>query len=139
MPLAEGPAGRAAADKVRRNFRSHSRNPPSGGHRAEIQPIGARMKAVRIIAVVFAANLTACQGIDAGPESDRPDLNRYVAMGSSITMGFASGGLTADGQRASWPAQLASREGVDFTLPLIDGPGCPPPLAAPLGNLRRAD
>jgi hypothetical protein len=97
------------------------------------------MKAVRIIAVVAAANLTACQGIDAGPESDRPDLNRYVSMGSSLSMGFASGGLTADGQRAAWPAQLAARAGVDFGLPLIDAPGCPPPLVTPLGNLRRAD
>ena len=97
------------------------------------------MKAVRIIAVVVAASLTACKGIETGPESDRPDLNRYVAMGSSLSMGFASGGLTADGQRASWPAQLATRAGVEFTLPVIDAPGCPPPLVTPLGNLRRAD
>jgi hypothetical protein len=57
---------------------------------------------------------------------------RYVALGTSNSMGVQSAGIFAAGQRAAWPAQLAARVGVPFSLPLIQDPGCPPPLFAPL-------
>ena len=47
-------------------------------------------------------------------------------------MGVTSAGVNAAGQRAAWPAQLASRVGVPFSMPLIQDPGCSPPLLAPL-------
>ena len=57
---------------------------------------------------------------------------RYVAMGTSNSMGVQSGGINASGQRAAWPAQLARRVVVPFTSPLVQDPGCSPPLLPPL-------
>jgi hypothetical protein len=58
---------------------------------------------------------------------------KYVALGTSNSMGVVAAGINAAGQRAAWPAQLASRVGgVSYTLPLIQDPGCSPPLVAPL-------
>ena len=59
-------------------------------------------------------------------------FSRYVALGTSNSMGVTSAGVNAAGQRAAWPAQLASRVGVPFSMPLIQDPGCSPPLLAPL-------
>jgi lysophospholipase L1-like esterase len=57
---------------------------------------------------------------------------RYVALGTSNSQGAASGGISAATQRAAWPAVLAARAGVPLTLPLVQAPGCTPPLPAPL-------
>jgi hypothetical protein len=57
---------------------------------------------------------------------------RFVALGTSNSMGVQSAGISAPGQRASWPAQLAARVGVPFSLPLVQDPGCGPPLLPPL-------
>jgi hypothetical protein len=60
-------------------------------------------------------------------------FTRYVALGTSNSMGVQSAGISAAGQRAAWPAQLAARiPGVAFSLPLVQDPGCNPPLVAPL-------
>lgn len=59
-------------------------------------------------------------------------FQRYVALGTSNSMGVQSAGIYASGQRASWPAQLAARAGMPFTLPLVEDPGCGPPLQPPL-------
>lgn len=56
----------------------------------------------------------------------------YVAMGTSNSMGVQSAGVFADAQKSAWPAQLASRARAQFALPLIQDPGCPPPLLPPL-------
>lgn len=64
-----------------------------------------------------------------------PDVfARYVALGTSNSMGVQSAGIFAAAQRASWPAELAARVGVPFTLPLTQDPGCGPPLLAPLAT-----
>lgn len=57
---------------------------------------------------------------------------RFVALGTSNSMGVQSAGVFAAGQRAAWPAELARRVGVAFSLPLVKDPGCGPPLLAPL-------
>ncbi len=57
---------------------------------------------------------------------------RYVALGTSLSMGVEGAGIYDEGQKAAWPAQLAARVGVTFPLPLVQDPGCPPPLATPL-------
>jgi hypothetical protein len=58
---------------------------------------------------------------------------RFVALGTSNSMGVQSAGISAAAQGASWPAQLAARvAGATFTQPLVQDPGCSPPLAAPL-------
>ena len=57
---------------------------------------------------------------------------RYVALGTSNSMGVQSAGIFAAGQEAAWPAVLARRAGVPFTPPLVQDPGCGPPLLPPL-------
>lgn len=56
----------------------------------------------------------------------------YVAIGTSNSEGVQSAGISAPGQKAAWPAQLAARAGVPFQIPLIADPGCGPPLLPPL-------
>ena len=56
----------------------------------------------------------------------------FVSLGTSNSMGVVSAGVNAAGQRSAWPAQLAARVGVDYSLPLIQDPGCSPPLVPPL-------
>jgi hypothetical protein len=57
---------------------------------------------------------------------------RFVAMGTSNSQGVQRAGVFAAAQRAAWPAQLAARVGVPFSLPLVQDPGCSPPLLSPL-------
>ena len=59
---------------------------------------------------------------------------RFVALGTSNSMGVQSAGIFAGGQRAAWPAEVARRAGVPFSLPLVQDPGCGPPLLAPLAS-----
>jgi hypothetical protein len=55
------------------------------------------------------------------------DMTRYLALGDSLTAGFASGGLTQYYQERSYPAMLAGVAGApDFQLPLVSAPGIPP-------------
>ena len=58
----------------------------------------------------------------------------FVSLGTSNSQGVTSAGINAAGQSAAWPAQLAARVGVDFSLPLVQDPGCSPPLVAPLAT-----
>ena len=97
--------------------------------------IGATLSMMLLIA-------GACEKVDTGVEpggEDSADFSKYVAMGTSITMGYASDGVNASTQQTSWAKLLANDAVVTFTLPLIDAPGCGPPLAAPLGGLKRVD
>jgi lysophospholipase L1-like esterase len=56
----------------------------------------------------------------------------YVSLGTSISMGVQAAGVFDNAQHTALPAQLAARAGSPFSLPLIQDPGCPPPLLAPL-------
>jgi lysophospholipase L1-like esterase len=69
----------------------------------------------------------------------KSDMANYVAIGTSISMGWASDGVVGGSQENSWPRQLAGQTKVDFTVPDIDAPGCQPPLAAPLIAFSRVD
>jgi lysophospholipase L1-like esterase len=64
-------------------------------------------------------------------------FQRYVAIGTSISMGVASDGVYAASQQNSWPAQLARLAHRELSLPLIQAPGCSAPIEAPLRNNRR--
>lgn len=66
-------------------------------------------------------------------------IGRYVAMGTSLSMGVMSNGVAGADQAQSWPAQLAELARVPFSQPLIQAPGCQPPLMSPLGTLRRVN
>lgn len=59
-------------------------------------------------------------------------FTRYVSLGTSISMGVQAAGVFDDAQLASLPALLAGKAGSPFSLPLVQDPGCPPPLLAPL-------
>ena len=87
--------------------------------------------------------LSACTEPTAPPAPlsphERPQLltaqdvfTRYVALGTSNSQGVQSAGISAATQRAAWPKQLASRAGAAFSLPLVQDPGCSPPLLPPL-------
>jgi hypothetical protein len=77
-----------------------------------------------------------------GPGAPRPRLStqltptevfaRFVAMGTSNSMGVQSAGVSGSSQQAAWPAQVALRAGVPMSLPLVQDPGCGPPLLPPL-------
>jgi lysophospholipase L1-like esterase len=62
------------------------------------------------------------------------DFQRYVAIGTSISMGVSSDGVYSATQQMSFPAQLARLANREITLPLIAFPGCAAPLAAPLAS-----
>ena len=101
--------------------------------------ISRALKVVSPAALAFLA--FGCENVDTGVEPDDPsaDFSKYVAMGTSVTMGWSSDGVVASSQQASWATLLASDAGVTFTLPLIESPGCRPPIAAPLGQFKRVD
>lgn len=61
----------------------------------------------------------------------------YVAIGTSISMGWASNGVYEGSQAFAWPALMRFGGGGPISLPLIQSPGCWSPLVAPLGaNMR---
>lgn len=101
-----------------------------------------------LLALVF---LSACADDSTAPTAApsanllTPDLSseglgvfqRYVAIGTSISMGVQSDGVYAATQQTSWPAQLARLANRELTLPLISFPGCASPFAAPLVSGKR--
>lgn len=64
-------------------------------------------------------------------------FHRYVAIGTSVSMGVQSDGVYEEYQLTSWPAQLAKLAGRELSLPLIQTPGCQSPLVAPVAANRR--
>lgn len=64
----------------------------------------------------------------ADPNLVSPRFARYVAFGNSITAGFQSGGINDSTQMLAYPALLAGQMGTAFHAPLLNFPGCPPPL-----------
>lgn len=83
-------------------------------------------------------SLTACPE-DRGPfgPEGRSAFVRYVSIGTSISEGWQSDGVVYTSQVNSWPALLARQAMVEFGVPQIQGPGCNPPLIAPLQLSRR--
>jgi lysophospholipase L1-like esterase len=65
----------------------------------------------------------------AAPAIAQVDLSNYVALGDSLTAGFASGALMDFYQDRSYPAVLAAQAGAaGFEQPLVSEPGFPPIL-----------
>jgi lysophospholipase L1-like esterase len=65
---------------------------------------------------------------DGSSSEGRGVFHRYVAIGTSISMGVQSDGVHSGTQRTSWPAQLARLAHRELSLPLIAYPGCAAPL-----------
>jgi len=62
-----------------------------------------------------------------------PGGEKLVSIGTSITMGWASNGVWEGSQVFGWPALMRFGGGGQISLPLIQSPGCQPPLVPPLG------
>ena len=62
---------------------------------------------------------------------------KYVAIGTSITMGWASDGVYFGSQLTSFPELLGIGSLKPISLPLIQSPGCRSPLVAPLALGKR--
>jgi lysophospholipase L1-like esterase len=62
--------------------------------------------------------------LGALPVAAQVDMSVYVALGDSLTAGFASGSLHEYYQQRAYPSLLAQQTGVDmFALPLVSAPG----------------
>jgi lysophospholipase L1-like esterase len=104
-----------------------------------------------LLAVASTVALSACSDGKVSPLSADVDpalglspkaaayMTRYVAIGTSLSMGWASDGVVYTSQNNAWPKQLAEQAGVEFKVPGIAEPGCPPPFASPLLSFRRVD
>ena len=81
--------------------------------------------------------LSPATDADLDRSGGRGVFNRYVAIGTSVSMGWQSDGVIAATQETSWPEQLAEMAHRSITQPYIDGTGCRSPLIAPLALGRR--
>jgi hypothetical protein len=70
----------------------------------------------------------------ASESEGRGVFHRYVAIGTSISMGVRSDGVFRGSQETSWPAQLARLAHRELSLPLIQEPGCGAPLQGPIAS-----
>ena len=61
------------------------------------------------------------------PEAE-PLFARYVALGSDLTAGVQADGINRATQSESYAALVAQAMGTEFNAPLIEMPGCPPPI-----------
>ena len=111
--------------------------------------MNVRLLRTTVVAVVA---LAACSADTLAPTEARrpasdvaPELlsegegvfQRYVAIGTSISMGVQGDGVYAATQQTSWPAQLARLAHRELSLPLIRSTGCAAPFASPLATGRR--
>jgi lysophospholipase L1-like esterase len=83
--------------------------------------------------------LVACSDDDPIGPSGQEAFDRYVAIGTSVSMGIQSDGVFYATQQHAWPALLAHQAfaSANFTAPLIQGPGCYSPMIAPIQLTRR--
>jgi lysophospholipase L1-like esterase len=107
-----------------------------------------RRSAARPCALLAAVLLASCQGDErvTGPAGGDA-FARYVAIGTSVSMGTMGDGVLYSTQQGSWVSQLARAAGVGFRQPLVSGAptgpspfsggGCNAPLVAPLQFARR--
>ncbi len=99
---------------------------------------GGPLRRAPLVLLLAAVALAACIDGDVAELVEQPDppglMARYVALGNSITAGFQSGGLHAEFQAEAYPVLLAAMADAPFTIPAIQYPGCPVPLAMPLST-----
>lgn len=109
------------------------------------------MRALRPVVILAAISLVACSDNANSPldpsTSAAADVRqgfeglgvfqRYVAIGTSISMGVSSDGVYAASQQMSFPAQLSRLANREMSLPLISFPGCASPLKINLISFQR--
>ena len=92
------------------------------------------MQRIRVAAALLLA-LPLLAGCYDNDPLNAPDLStsnglmeRYVAMGNSITAGYQSLGINDSTQRRSYAVLFANRANATFYVPSLQGRGCAPPL-----------
>jgi len=81
------------------------------------------------LAALAAAGCGKIAAINQPVPRGAADFRTYVAMGTSISAGFESGGLVVHHQQHAFPDLFARQVGMaDFTLPSISSDGIPPLL-----------
>lgn len=100
-----------------------------------------RMKRNWSFVTVFPALVVLAACSNDGPIGPKGQeaFERYVSIGTSVSMGIQSAGVFYATQQHAWPALLAHQafSSARFTIPLIQGPGCYSPLIAPIQFQRR--
>jgi hypothetical protein len=81
--------------------------------------------------------LAACSDDKTTGPAGQEAFTRYVAIGTSLTMGVQSDGVVYFSQQQDWTKLLAHQAFASFTQPLIAPPGCFSPLISPLQFSRR--
>jgi hypothetical protein len=82
--------------------------------------------------------LAACSEDRTTGPAGQDAFQRYVSIGTSVSMGYQSEGVYYASQQHAWPALLAHQAfATKFTSALLQGPGCYSPLIAPLQFQRR--
>lgn len=89
------------------------------------------------VAALALAVLAACSdGRTTGP-AGQAAFTRYVAMGTSLTMGVQSDGIVYFSQQQDWTKLLSHQAFASYSQPLTQSPGCFSPFIAPLALSRR--
>lgn len=87
-----------------------------------------------MILPLSAAALVSCEGgashLD-GPKGASA-FDKFMVIGTGLSMGVQSGGVLYESQVEAWPALLARSASANFRMPLLRAPGCQPPRIAPL-------
>jgi lysophospholipase L1-like esterase len=106
------------------------------------------MRLSRIALAALALPLAAaCSGLvddqtigPLGPAPGGTNFSTYIALGTSISAGVQSGGISDSTQRQAFPYLLASAMGLspntNWFYPGFTAPGCPPPYTNPLTGAR---
>lgn len=82
-------------------------------------------------ALPFVAGCDSDTLSDTNPRQSNVDplFDRYVSIGNSITAGFQANGISSTTQNESYAVLLAGSMQTDFTIPALNEPGCPAPVA----------
>lgn len=81
--------------------------------------------------------LAACSDDRTTGPAGQAAFSRYVAIGTSLSMGVQSDGVVYFSQQHDWTALLSHMAFAQYTQPLVAAPGCFSPLIAPLQLSRR--
>jgi lysophospholipase L1-like esterase len=83
-----------------------------------------------VAALLSATTLVACSDNNnvLGGKPVDPLFKTYVSLGNSITAGYQSGGINDSTQMQSYAVLFAHAVNTGFRVPLLNKPGCPPPV-----------
>jgi lysophospholipase L1-like esterase len=80
-----------------------------------------------ILSALAIAGCSSDNNVVGGKPSDAL-FQTYVAIGNSITAGYQSGGINDSTQMQSYAVLIARAANTGFRVPLLNKPGCPPPV-----------